>query len=546
MTAEDLRKLLTEPEGERIEFKPGILNRSEIAEYAVGIGNAGGGWLIMGVTDKRPRRICGMTEPNAEELARIRSSVADSTHIHLALETIRFPEGCVLVAHVPSRPRGTPFHTRTGKYLIRVDDGLRGMTLPELDAIRREAGVEFTAQSVPGNWQTLVRPAGLEELRALMREANAPADLLKLGDDDLLRALGVLRDDGQLLLAGLLLVGQSSSLREHAPQHLWQFFRMVSDTDYDQPDSGNDCLTIALKRLRDHVNANNPVVTFKHDLVHPEFPRYPALALRELLVNALVHRDYQAPGAVTVKLFPDRLEISNPGGFLGDITPANILHHPSTPRYRTLFDALTRIRLANAANLGVPRVYRDLLIEGKEPPCYWTTGQTVSVVVKAQDARAEFIALVRQHDDLRVDELLVLQYLTRHREISVGETAHLCQRSLDAARETLAGLTNRRGLLERGGTGKGRYYRLSRPAYGLLSARLAYHVDRRLVAENLRARVMAALEERPLSNAELREITQMERQQVRRLMKSLESEGVCLIRKGRASLWMRKPTAFNP
>ncbi len=291
--------------------------------------------------------------------------------------------------------------------------------------------------------------------------------------------------------------------------------------------------------MRELVAANNPIVTIPGWLVHPEFPRYLTLALRELLVNALAHRDYEAPGAVMLKLYPDRLDLSNPGGFVGGVTPENILHHPSAPRYPTLFQALTRMRLANAANLGVPRVFRDLLTEGKEPPIYWASVHSVRVTVKGQDARREFLELVQRHPDLDVDHLLVLHYLTRLREITVREAADFCQRPMEGAREILGQLATHWNLLEAGGgAGRGRYYRLSRAAYELLLGTLRYHVDRRLSQENAKARVLAALADRPLTNAEVREITQMGRLQVVKLMKALEGEGlVRLDRRGRASRW---------
>ncbi len=55
MTEQELRDLPASPENEVVECKPGIPSRREIAEYAVGIGNAGGGRLIMGVSDRVQR-----------------------------------------------------------------------------------------------------------------------------------------------------------------------------------------------------------------------------------------------------------------------------------------------------------------------------------------------------------------------------------------------------------------------------------------------------------------------------------------------------------
>jgi ATP-dependent DNA helicase RecG len=523
---QELRQLMASSESESIEFKPGISSRSDIAEYAVGIGNAGGGWLILGVSDRMPRQVLPLPLLQDEDLARIRESVADATQIRIEIETVTTTDGAVLAIRIPQRPRGVPFHTQTGKYLIRLGEGLRGMTLSEIDIIRREAGIELTASPIIGDPAGMLSASGLEELRRLMTEAGAAADLIRLSDTDLLRSLGVLAGDGSLLLAGLLLAGKPEAILEHLPHARWQFRRMKSDTDYDQAEDGTDCLPIALKRLRELVGANNPIVTIPGWLVHPEFPRYPALALRELIVNALAHRDYEVPGAVTIKLYPDRLELSNPGGFVGGVTAQNILHHPSSPRYPAMFQALARMRLANASNLGVPRVFRDLLSEGKEPPTYWSSSQAIRVTITGQEAKREFLELVQNYPGLDVDDLLVIHFLTRHREITARTVAERCQRSMEDAREVLSRLVTQRNILETGGgVGRGRYYRLSRHAYQMLVGSLRYHVDSRLADQNAKARILAALAEGPLANAELREITQLSRNQCFKLMAELRAAG---------------------
>lgn len=544
MTEEELRCLIEKPEG-NVEFKSKLINRSEIAEYCVGIGNAGGGWLIMGVSDRRPRDILSFQRPSDEELRKIQDSVADGAEIHIVPEILDTTEGCVVAISIPGRPRGALLHTRDGKYLIRLGDGLRGMTPKEIDAIRAEAGVELTAKVLPGKPESLLSPSGMEDFRQLMAEVESSSDLMRLGDADLLRSLGVITKGGHLRMAGLILAGKREAIEEHLSASRWQFRRMTSDTNYDQSEDGCDCLATALRRLRELVSANNPVTTIPGMLVHAEFPRYPHLALRELIVNALVHRDYEIPGAVALKLYPDRLELSNPGGFVAGVNPNNILHHPSSPRYQTLMQALGKMRLANAANLGVPRIYRDLLTEGKEPPSYWCSDRAVRVTVKGQDARKDFVGLMKRHGDLEVDHLLVLQYLTRHREIRTETVSEICQRPPDSAREVLGRLATQWKLLEIGGSGKGRYYRLSRDAYNLLVEALDYHVDKRLSLENAKARVLDTLKLRPLTNAEIREITQLSRYQVVGLMKNLQRTGqVRLEGRGRSSRWQLSRRLF--
>lgn len=203
MTEAELVNLIAQCEGEGIECKANLLSRREIAEYAVGIGNAGGGYLVMGVSDRVPRKILPIQIPSQDEMARIRESVADSAQIHLAIEVVSTKEGAVIVATIPPRPRGILFHTRDGKYLIRLGEGLRGMTLAEIDSIRREGVIENTASPLPGKIADLISPVGMEELRRLMGEAGAASDLLRLPDNDLLRSLGTLTEEGSLLVAGL-------------------------------------------------------------------------------------------------------------------------------------------------------------------------------------------------------------------------------------------------------------------------------------------------------------------------------------------------------
>jgi len=102
---------------------------------------------------------------------------------------------------------------------------------------------------------------------------------------------------------------------------------------------------------------------------------------------------------------------------------------------------------------------------------------------------------------------------------------------MEDGREILAALVNRWGLLESGGgAGRGRYYRLSRSAYESLLGAFTYDVDARLAEENAKARVLAALQRRPLSNADVREITQLSRYQAARLMSALRKEGAVEIK----------------
>ena len=131
--------LIKEAESENIEFKQKLLPYEKISEYVVGIGNAGGGLLLFGVTDKKPRQLLGIPTPSESELKQIQTSVYNSTGIRVRLQPLLTKDGLfVLGVGIPSRARGSVFCTQNGKYLIRVGESLVGMAPQEVSRLLQE------------------------------------------------------------------------------------------------------------------------------------------------------------------------------------------------------------------------------------------------------------------------------------------------------------------------------------------------------------------------------------------------------------------------
>lgn len=136
---ESVRQLACREEKENIEFKQKLPGFKDLSEYAVGIGNAGGGLLVVGITNKRPRTFVDVGELSNEQLKKIQLSIHDSTGIRVSLQEIRTADGLnILVIQIPGRPKGRIFSTQTGKYLIRVGENLVGLSANEVAAILAE------------------------------------------------------------------------------------------------------------------------------------------------------------------------------------------------------------------------------------------------------------------------------------------------------------------------------------------------------------------------------------------------------------------------
>ena len=461
----------------------------------------------------------------------------DSTDPKLTpvFEELVVPEetGRLLVMQIyPGLP---PYTDTAGKGKIRIGKDCQPLTGTLRRRIMVETGEsDFSAVEVPGDPVSLISAAALEQLREAARRERAPEDLLRLSDLDLLATLGVLHT-GRLTRAGVILAGKESTIREHLSGYVWTHLRMQSDTQYTDHMDGWDALPVALARVTDRIMADNPITTVEHGLFHFEYRTYPEIALREALMNAFCHAEYRIAGPILIKQFPRRIEIGNPGGFVGGISPNNILHHEPVARNPQLVNALTRLRLINRSNLGISRMFTALLIEGKEPPLIEDQGEAVKVTFLASELSTPFRAFVAEESRdgrlLSVDHLLVLRYLLRHTELDTETTAHICQRQESDARELLSEMERSFGYLERGGTGRGTYWTLRPDLYHRLSAPGHPERDRRIDWEAAKTRVLSVLRQRSersqpgLTNAEVRGITHFDRFQVNRLIHELQNEG---------------------
>ena len=532
---------------------------SLVVEMAVCMANGGGGTVVFGVNDRAVG--CSMAvvgTPPEVDLNRLKKAVYDATDPKLTpvFQELSVPEGTGRLIVMQVYPGLPPYTDSGGKGKIRIGTDCQPLTGTLRRKIMVETGeTDFTGSEAPGHLESLISAAAMERLRESARREKAPDDLLQKPDRDLLGTIGLIRN-GHLTRAGILLAGTAEAIREHFSGYDWTHLRMVTDTDYSDRADGNNAIPIALERILDRIMADNPIATVPQGLFHFEIRTYPEIALREALLNALVHADYRIAGPILIKQFKGQLEISNPGGLPGGITPENILRHEPVSRNPALVDALTRLRLVNRSNLGVRRMYQSLLMEGKEPPTIIDEGNAVRVTFRASQLSVPFRMFVAEESDrgrlLSVENLLVVQHLLRHTEIDTLTAARITQQGDSDAREVLTHMETTLGYLERGGTGRGTYWILRYDLHRRLSAPGHPERDRRIDWEAAKTRVLSLLKQKSnktkpgLTNAEIRQITHLDRAQVKRLMAELSSEtGITVSGRGRGASWRYKTENDN-
>jgi ATP-dependent DNA helicase RecG len=182
----------------------------------------------------------------------------------------------------------------------------------------------------------------------------------------------------------------------------------------------------------------------------------------------VVHRDYTRLGAVHVQWHADRIEVSNPGGFVEGVRLDNLLVTPPRPRNPVLADAFKRIGLVERTGRGIDTIFEGQLRYGRPAPDYsLSTSEGVHVLLPGGRANLALARLIAVHDTperpVGVDQLLLLNAAERERRLDVAHAAELIQKPETTARATLERLVEL-ALLEARGD-RNRSYHLSAAAY---------------------------------------------------------------------------------
>ena len=520
-------------ESETLEIKGAPASRNELKRWltkgAVCLANQRGGCILVGIADRtreRRKAIVGLGDVSYSGLER---DIYDATdpHILVELEELHAPEGTLLAAHVP---KGIPPHTTSdGRAWIRLDDGcvpLTGSAIAQM--ISSLGALDLSAAPADGASIDHLSQDALEKGREHLRRRPGLAALAAEDDASMLAGLRLM-SGGEPTQAAMLLFGKPDAISRFLPQHEISVLRYTGSTRFDRRLSLRGPLMLDLARIEDELAAASLLRTVQpRGFAQLELPTIDWEVAREAVLNAVAHRDYFLRQAIIVALHGDRMEVASPGGFVGGVTPANILRHAPVHRNELLAGTLQQLGFVDRAGVGVDRIYERLLRFGARLPTYTADQSSVSLSIP-MGGSDEFAAWVVEREaeagELDLDRLILLRRLVDVGSLDRRAAAERLQLGDDQAAERLTAM-RREGLLVVRGRGQGARYELSRPLSERLRGRGLTDADHPLEAEGVRLRVLELLRERGrLTNAEIRDFSGYDRQQVLALEKALQREG---------------------
>lgn len=534
ITAAEFQAILDGPEGRNVEFKE-AKNRFDfevLVDYCVALANEGGGTIVLGVTDKRPRSIVGTSafiEPGRTE-----AGLFERLNRRISVEELQCEGKRVLMVRVPSRLPGTAWQHR-GAYLMRAGDALVPMSDDQLRRIHSETGPDFSAEICEAATLEDLDPAAIDHLRQLWQRKSPDQDVLVRPIDRLL-ADAELVVGGQVTYAALILLGTRPVLGRFLGQAEVVFEYRSSEVPGPAAERREFRAGFlpCLDQIWQAINLRNDLQHFQQGLFVWDVPTFNERAVREAVLNAVSHRDYRLGGSVFVRQYPRRIEIVSPGGLPAGINQENILWEQN-PRNRRVAEVLARCGLVERAGQGFDLIYRECIRQSKPLPDFSRTSEhSVWVTLRGEIQDPEFLRFLEEIGGERQATFTTEDYLVIdlvHREQAVPE--HLAPR-LRVLRDE--------GIIERVGRGRGVRHLLSRRFYRFLGKSGTYTRRKGLDRETNKALLLKHIGDSEPVGAVLGEMQEvlpnLSRNQVQNLLRELKKDGQAEVRgTTRAARW---------
>lgn len=344
-------------ENQRLEFKEAKqqYDYKKLCQYCVAIANEGGGFLVLGVSDKPPREVVG-TKACPDVVAHSQK-LFETLGFRVDIEEIPHPAGRVLAFEIPSRPKGTAYHL-DGAYLMRSGESLVPMSEDQLRRIFAEGkpdwGEEHTKTGLDAQQViSLLDTQTFFELMKLPYPTDQAGVIDRLERDRLIdaeNATYAIRRIGALLLAKRL--EDFPELARKTPRVVVYTGTNKLDTRLDQV--GTKGYAVGFQGLVRFVMSQLPQNEVIKDALRAEVKLVPEIAIRELAANALIHQDLTMSGAsVMIEIYLNRLAISNPGE---PIVPVERFIDGYQSRNERLATLMRRMGICEEKSSGIDRV----------------------------------------------------------------------------------------------------------------------------------------------------------------------------------------------
>ena len=348
-------------ESDHLEFKSSF--QKEVIESVVAFANAKGGMVVIGIDDKQ--QILGVTL-GVETLQNWQNQIKNSTYPQTIpdIDVIDIEGKQLVLISIQEQPIKPIAYKQ--RYFKRVRNANHLMSLDEIS--------NEHLKTLNASWDYYIDTrhdfSDISQDKIISLIQRIERHQHKQFDDDLfgiLRKYELIKDDKLTWAAYLLFVDNFSAI---TPLQIGRFKSNISiidniDIATDLPTQVDTALGFIRKHLMvEFIITGAAERTERYD--------YPLDAIREIVINMIVHRDYQDSGVSIIKIFDDRIEFFNPGKLHGDLTVEQLLsgQYSSKPRNRAIANMFKEAGIIERYGSGIARICNICLDFGIATPIF--------------------------------------------------------------------------------------------------------------------------------------------------------------------------------
>ncbi len=439
-------------EGQTVEHKASLGERREIVETCAAFASAPGGRIYVGVRDDGTVAGVQIGRGTLEGLA---NDIAHNTVPKLVpmITTVQEAGQTVIVVEVAENPtKPVSAYGRAYRRSGRTNQVLAASEIAELYFTSRGVTWDETARA-----DALLDDIDAEKVRKFLSRARSERQWeidAQTPVEPALRQLNLMKN-GQLTIAALLLFGKKPQRFLLQAKVRCARFKGEDEVEFLDLKVIEGDLIQQVEEAMAFVRRNTSMAAkIEGRLERTERWEYPLDAVREAITNAVCHRDYAESGNVVVRVFDDRLEVSNPGGLPAGMTVEDLKQpHESKPRNKLVADAFFLIKYIEQFGTGIQRILNDCREAGVPEPEFESQADTFRTRFRRPVSSNQLLSQL----NLSSRQVTALKYAIAHGKLTRPSYETIAGVPRATANRDLAELVER-GLLNKQGAARGTWY----------------------------------------------------------------------------------------
>lgn len=406
---------------------------SELIETVIGMANAEGGTIYVGVEDDG--EITGLTKQHKDSIG-VMAFIANKTvpSISTRAEVIIEDGIDVLKIEVPkSRSIAACANGKVLRRRLKFDGSPEVVPLFPYEISSRLSDLsllDFSSRVLEDATIGDFDRSEYEHIRQIIQNnPGGDKNLLELQEEDFYKALHfVIEKEGifRPTVTGILFAGKKESIKRLIPTYKASFQVLVG-TSVKLNETLYDPLIRVIEKFTTYFTAWNPEKEIGYGIFRIPVPEFSFYAFREGLLNGFCHRDYTQLGDVRVLIDDEGMTISSQGGFIEGVNSENLISVEPHGRNPCLSEVFKRLGLVEKTGRGIDRIYEGSILFGRPWPDYSdSTSTIVKLFIPRAEPDMEFAKMIMDEQKKRgvlfsINALMILSFLKNKHKASLEQ-----------------------------------------------------------------------------------------------------------------------------